>query len=135
MMRSIGGQASRFIVIGLVGFVVDAGVLLLLHERSGFGLVGARFISFPVAVSVTWYLNRRWTFHDRQSNAAAAEWGRYAVVNSAGAVINMGIFLVLVSQSAAMAARPLIALGLAAGVSLVFNFIASRQIAFRGTGT
>jgi len=59
------------------------------------------------------------------------EWVRYAAVNGLGALLNLGIFFWLLHQFSVLANAPLIPLAIAASIALVFNFLASRQIAFR----
>jgi len=123
-------QAGRFILVGTIGFFVDGGILTLLYSVFEIGLVHARLCSFAAAVTVTWYLNRQHTFADRKDIRAVHEWGRYAVVNSIGALLNLGIFLLLVYRFALFASWPIVPLAIAASIALVFNFLASRQLAF-----
>ena len=130
-MPTIRNQAARFAVIGAIGFVVDGGILTALNSAFGLDLFRARLVSFSVAVTVTWYLNRHQTFSDRKDTRAGQEWARYAVVNGIGALLNMAIFFWLVHQYTWAANWPIAPLAVAAGVALVFNFFASRQIAFR----
>ena len=51
-----------FAIVGAIGFLIDAGVLTLLMTRFGFDPYGARTISFTLAVTATWYMNRQWVF-------------------------------------------------------------------------
>lgn len=124
-------QASRFLVVGAVGFMVDGGIMTLLHNVFDFGLLHARLVSFSVAVTATWYLNRQHTFADSKDASAMDEWGRYAIVNTVGALLNLGIFLWLAYRFAFFADWPIVTLAIAATVALVFNFFASRRLAFR----
>jgi len=130
MKRTVTWQAWNFVLVGAVGFAVDGGILLLLHESFDFGLVVSRCISFPCAVTVTWLLNRQRTFSDRKNALAGREWGRYAVVNGVGALLNLALFLWLVARFRAFEEWPLLALAAAATVAMTFNFLASRHIAF-----
>ncbi|MHB1937800.1 MAG: GtrA family protein [Acidobacteriaceae bacterium] len=126
-------EAGRFALIGAAGFGVDGGLLVGLHHE-GLALLPARLLSFSVAVTVTWALNRRYTFPTRRGRALP-EWRRYALVNGIGALLNLGGFFALLGRFPAWRATPLVPLALAAAVALVFNFWASRQIAFRGEGS
>ena len=72
------------------------------------------------------------TFADRRGQDAGREWGRYTIVNGIGALINLLLFLWLIARFEPMEASPLLALAIAAAVAMVFNFVASRQVAFRG---
>ena len=105
-------------MVGAVGFIVDGGLLMLLHHGLGLGLLGARLVSFSVAVTVTWYLNRQHTFQHRKTDEPAQEWGRYAVANSLGALINLGLFFVLIHYFALLAQWPILPFAIA---SMVFG--------------
>jgi len=131
MIQLNGRQAGSFAIIGGIGFIVDGGILTLLNSVFEFDLLPSRLASFSAAVTVTWFLNRRKTFADRNDRRAAREWGRYAIVNSIGALLNMGIFFWLVYYYSSLAEMPLVPLALAASIALVFNFFASKHIAFR----
>ena len=52
-----------FAVVGTIGFVVDLGVLYVVAPTLGW--YGGRVLSFLAAASVTWALNRRFTFAGR----------------------------------------------------------------------
>jgi putative flippase GtrA len=131
MSAAVIQQARRFVIVGAIGFLVDGGILTLLHSMFDFSLLHARLCSFSAAVTLTWYLNRQHTFAASKDVRAIHEWGRYAVVNSIGALLNLGIFLWLVYRFTALANWPIIPLAVAASVALVFNFFASRHLAFR----
>jgi len=94
-------------------------------------LLPARIASFSAAVTVTWFLNRQRTFADRKNHRVLGEWGRYAAVNSIGSLLNMGVFFWLIASYRVFADWPLIPLGMAASIALVFNFVASKYIVFR----
>lgn len=124
-------QAGRFTIVGAIGFFVDGGILTILHSVFEFSLVEARLCSFATAVTVTWYLNRQHTFADRKDARAVHEWGRYVAVNSIGALLNLGIFLILAYRFTLFASWPIMPLAIASAIALFFNFFASRQLAFR----
>jgi putative flippase GtrA len=124
-------QTSRFVLVGAIGFLVDGGILTLLHSVFDVGLLHARLVSFAVAVTVTWYLNRQHTFADKKDANAMDEWGRYAFVNTIGALLNLGVFLWLAYRFEILADWPIVPLAIAATIALAFNFFASRRFAFR----
>jgi putative flippase GtrA len=120
----------RFGLVGVIGFVVDAGVLQALVSLAGWGPVEARGISVPVAVFATWLLNRSITFR-RYDGPAWRSLARYAAVSAAGAAVNFVVYTLLVLASAVMAARPLAPLAIASIVALVVNYLGSKHFAFR----
>jgi len=129
--QTLKGQAGSFAFIGAIGFAVDGGVLTLLHGLAGMTAVHARFVSFPVAVTVTWLLNRRHTFGGQRNRRAGREWLAYACVMSLGALLNLGLFIWLVGRWTALSAHPIVPLAMAASVALLFNFTGSRLLVFR----
>ncbi len=131
MSAHVAHQAGRFIIVGAIGFVVDGGILTLLHSLYDFSLLHARLMSFAAAVTVTWYLNRHHTFSASKDALAIHELSRYAVVNGIGALLNLGLFLWLVYHFSVLAAWPIVPLAMAASVALVFNFFGSRHLALR----
>ena len=130
-MHSTRAQATSFAIIGAIGFVFDGGILTLLNSIYGIDLFYARICSFSVAVTVTWFLNRQRTFAGQKSKRAASEWGRYAIVNGVGAMLNMGVFFWLIQRFNQLREMPLLPLAFAASIALIFNFFASKHIAFR----
>jgi putative flippase GtrA len=123
-------EALRFAMIGSIGFLVDAAVLTGLVSGLGWGLYEARGVSFSLAVSVTWYLNRRFTFTERRSADRKREYARYVAVQIIGALINLGVYALVASGFPALAAYPVIPLAAGSSVAMLFNFLASRRFAF-----
>jgi putative flippase GtrA len=134
-VRATGVQATKFAVIGALGFVIDGGILTLLNSAFGIDLLRSRICSFSVAVTVTWFLNRNQTFTEQKNKRAASEWGRYAAVNSVGALLNMGIFFWLIHRFDWLRGVPLLPLAIAAMFALIFNFFASKHLVFQGQRT
>jgi putative flippase GtrA len=124
-------QTLGFLFAGTVGFGVDAAVLLGLHELAELDLLPSRLCSFAVAVTATWLLNRHLTFGDRRPTTQLDEWGRYVLVNSLGAGINMAVFFWLVARWPEAPLQPLTALAVASLIAMCFNFFASKHFAFR----
>ena len=121
----------RFGVVGVVGFVVDAGALQALVTLGGWGPIAARLVSVPTAVFATWLLNRAITFPESHGGPVLRSLMRYAAVSAAGAGINFAVYSVLVIASRSMAAVPLVPLAVASLVAMVFNYLGSKHFAFR----
>jgi putative flippase GtrA len=121
----------RFSVIGGIGFIVDAGLMLALKPLLGLDALHARPVSVIAAVSITWFLNRRLTFFEAASQKRVQEWFRYATVNGIGALINVSIFYWLMLDVPELKDHPVVALSAASAVALAFNFWGSKSFAFR----
>src|SRR5215469_1240832 len=59
------GQFFRFGAVGTSGFLIDTAIVYGLRGR--LGLYGAGMVSYLVAASWAWALNRGWTFRGRGS--------------------------------------------------------------------
>jgi len=124
-------QFVTFSAVGTVGFLVDAAILYVVMSQLGAGLFGGRVISYLVAASSTWALNRRYTFRARCGANRTAEWGRFLVANAVGGLVNYVTYAVLVTLHATVAAHPVIGVAVGSVAGLLFNFTASRYVVFR----
>lgn len=120
----------RFCVVGGVGFLVDAGVLAALTHALQVGPVLARCVSAPTAILVTFVLNRFWAFDSAKEAPLAEAFLAYCAVQGVGFGLNFLIYTALVSLPLGPFSKPLIALAIASGLALVFNFIGIRFFAF-----
>ncbi len=120
----------RFGIGGVVGFLVDSGVLYALMAV-GLGPYAARVPSFLCAATATWLINRYWTFADRRSDQRGSEWGRYVAAMVAGGALNYAVYAALVANSGLVREWPV--LGVAAGslAGMVLNFISSWFLVFK----
>src|SRR5262245_32193182 len=81
-------QFRRFGTVGILGFCIDGGILLFLVQFGSNPNV-ARLVSFAIAVSITWYLNRAWTFvTPRYDSNRGKQYLVYLGVQIAGALTN-----------------------------------------------
>jgi len=123
-------QFLQFGVVGTLGFMVDTAVLYA-GLAMGLGLYGGRAMSYLVAASTTWALNRAWTFRTAERAPAARQWAVFVLVNLLGFACNYGTYAVLVASLPFVAAHPV--LGVAAGslAGMVGNFVLSRRYVFK----
>jgi putative flippase GtrA len=121
----------RFAAVGVVGFAVDAGVLIFAMSVMGLSLYSARALSFLVAVTSTWAMNRTFTFKEHASPSLVKEWAKFCAANAVGGGVNLGTYVLLVSSLALAHDQPVV--GVAAGslAGLLVNFTLSRTFVFR----
>lgn len=132
---SVSNQLPRFAAIGGVGFLIDASILTLLVNGCGMGPIQARAISFALAATATWYLNRRWTFAGSASARGGPEYARYIVAQVLGAIINLLVYLLVITLWPSLGAVPVIPLAIGAAIALLFNFAAARFWVFNSDET
>jgi putative flippase GtrA len=77
----------RFVLVGGLGFAVDAGLLALLHHGAGIDPFLARVVSIAAAALFTWRMNRALTF-GASATSQTTEGLRYALVAALTAGMN-----------------------------------------------
>jgi len=129
-MSEIHSEFLRFCAVGAVGFIVDAGILQILAGLFGIDPYGSRIISFLIAATVTWLLNRRYTFNVDQEACLHGEWARYISINAFGGGLNYLTYALCISQFVLV--HRYLFLGVAAGsaVGLLVNYSASKYLVF-----
>ena len=125
-MREVAARLLRFALVGSIGFAVDATVLQLLVIGGCDAYLG-RLASYLCAATVTWALNRRFTFPMPWGRPLHREWTRYVAINGIGAAINYAVYAACLLTLEV--ARAHLALAVAAGslASLGFNFSACNR--------
>lgn len=131
----LGSGALRepvfFSLVGALGFLIDAGLLMLLFHAFEFSHYGARTVSFLVAVAVTWHLNRNHTFVRHKSASGRREFSIYVVAQLLGVGINIGVYTLCISLNETMRVYPERALAAGSLTAMTFNFFAARYVVFR----
>jgi putative flippase GtrA len=113
-------QFLRFCAVGTVGFVIDAVILQLLVLGIGMSPYLVRIISFLVAASATWLMNRHYTFKV-EHRATHSEWARYIALTPL--------------QCGNWRAQPWLGVAVGSVAGLAINFLTSQLLAFRNVGT
>ena len=122
-------QFLMFGTVGTAGFLVDTATVYAL--RGSLGLYGAGMAAYVVAASVTWILNRVWTFRGLGSGPVHRQWARFLVVNLGGLVLNRGTYALLVTFVPLCAEQPVYATAAGAIAGMFVNFALNRTMVFR----
>ncbi|OOG63337.1 hypothetical protein B0E46_10020 [Rhodanobacter sp. B04] len=129
-------EITLFAIGGVGGLVVDAGIVQLLVGIEDWNPYLARVLSFLLAATFTWWWNRRHTFAARRSNRAAhAEWLHWVGLMSFGAVINYGIYVLLLMNFPMLHRWPAVAAAAGSAVAALVNFSTARGVLFKATKT
>jgi len=124
-MPRLAPQLVRFIVVGGIGFIADAGLVFLL-TRLGMSPIAARIPSIATAILLTWYLNRRLTFKVAHASSAG-ELVRYSGVALVSACLNFAVYTALVLGGVI----PEVAVAVATIALMAVNFFGYKLFAFR----
>jgi putative flippase GtrA len=119
----------RFGLVGLTGLVIDTAVVYA--TRGWLGLYGAGVLSYLIAATVNWALNRVFTFRGRSTGSMHRQWAMFLLTNLAGFVLNRGAYALLVTFMPLAAAQPVIATSAGSVAGMFVNFSLSRRLVFR----
>lgn len=122
---------SRFLGIGAVGFVVDLSVFTLAIEGLKLAPIAARLVAFVSAATLTWALNRRFTFADRASDRRTSELGRYALSSVVAGAVNLTVYSAILFVFGTARPIPYLALAAGVGAGLLINFGLYDRLVFR----
>jgi len=117
---------GRFAAIGIVGFLIDAGVLSALVLGAGWQALPARLVSITLAITTTWLINRRVTFASR-TVPFHVEYAGYFLIQLAGVCLNVGVFLAILRMWPQLARMPVVAQAAGSVTALFFNFFVTRK--------
>jgi putative flippase GtrA len=117
-----------FIFTGGVGFLTEIAIIQISVFVFGASHISARIVSFPVAVFVTWAINRKLTFTSR--NKSIQELGKYAFVQVIGGGINLCIYYLIVTNQKFETINPIIVLAFASLCSMIFTYLGSQKMVF-----
>ena len=134
--RPSDGTSRRFLryaIVGGSGFVADASVLTILVNGLGYGHYISRIVSFSFAVTLTWWINRRWVFE--VGAPSKREYSGYFAVQLVGAVINLGIYVLTIELVPTLAPIPVLPLAVGASAALLANFYLVRRFVFSNSRT
>lgn len=127
-------QMFWFSAVGAVGFVVDAGTLNALAIGLELNPYAARGLSFLVAASTTWILNRTLTFRSNRK-ASAREWWRYALLMAFGAAINLSVFSATLFYLGTSQQIMLMGVALGTVSAMMLNFSTARFVLLEESNT
>lgn len=119
----------RFCLVGALGFVVDCGLTLLLVQRAGMDVLAGRALAFFAAASLTWQLNRHFTF---RSSAGWVSIVPYVALALVGAMINLGVYRAWVAIAGGGTGELMLGVALGSLMAMTFNFFTSRRLLHRG---
>lgn len=132
--RGIGSSSLSLLAfgaVGVAGFVVDASVMTALIERLSWHPIQGRAVSFPLAVTTTWLLNRRLAFRGMGTRSKSAEYAGYVAIQILGALVNVGVFLGCILIWPFLVSVPFVPLAAGAAVALLLNFALLRSTVYR----
>lgn len=114
----------KFLIVGTVGFIVDAGVLKGILIMGGDPIL-ARAISLPIALCVTFVFNKFFAFENETKDNITKQFAQYIGVSFVGITVNFTVYSGLTYFFEIL---PLISLTIASIVAMGVNFLGYNQI-------
>jgi len=129
----------RFAIVGVIGAIIDFGMMNLLTQKANMSLVVAGTISFISAIISNFIWNRYWTYPESRSRSISKQLAMFFAVNIAGMAIRLPILhfaeppmqtlfdglKLNISMDAEFLAKN-ITLALAVGIVMLWNFFINR---------
>jgi putative flippase GtrA len=120
-------QLLAYCAVGGIGFVVEAVLIAGLQYGGGWSAFGCRFVSFPTAVLVTWWLNHRLTFGSR---GGWHELVRYLGTQGIGLTTNLLAYALAIWAVPALNQHAVVALVFGSALGLAVNYVLARRFVF-----
>jgi putative flippase GtrA len=124
-------QFALFCVAGVIGFLVDAGIVQALVAGGGFDPYASRIVSFLCALTATWLFNRRYTFTPRRDENLWREWLRYAFAMLGGFIANYATYALMVYTLPLVREWPVIGVAAGSVAGLAVNYVSSKFWVYR----
>jgi putative flippase GtrA len=90
-----------------------------------------RIFSFLFAATVTWVLNRNYTFRGSVPAPRTRQWARFVSANAVGGALNYGVYSALILSGGWFIKAPVLAVAAGSIAGLAFNFTVSRKFVFK----
>jgi putative flippase GtrA len=119
-------QCCRFCAVGLLGYLVNLSVYSVLTGDAAFAPLSAATAGFSVAVMHNHFLNRVWTFRERDASYLR-QGGRFLIVSLVALAVNLLVLRALLVGGLGH----LLAQALAIGVAMPVGFLGNRKWTFR----
>ncbi|MBW8638223.1 GtrA family protein [Hoeflea sp. WL0058] len=123
----MNSRLLKFLVVGGVGYVTDAGILMALLRWTEIDPFTGRLIAIAITLQVTWLLNRRFTF-EKSHRHAAVEGMRYSGVGIASSLLNYLVYSCLLVFVPTL--PPVAALTLGSASATIFSYTGYAKLVF-----
>ena len=126
-MRKLIEQILKFGVVGVVAFLIDYGVLMLLSQLLGMDPVLSAGISFCVSVVFNYVASMRFVFTHRDDMSRQREFVIFIVLSVVGLIINELCMIAGVSVLGDSALAVTATKVFATAVVMVWNFVSRKR--------
>ncbi len=125
----------KFATVGVIGMLVDFGVLNILVQVFHLPVLVANIFSFSAAVVSNFTWNRLWTFPESRERPLFRQLGQFAIVNLIGLLINEVVLFLVLQAIKDFVPAPWnynLAKAFAIAVVLFWNYFVNRMWTYKG---
>ncbi len=122
-------QFGKYCVVGIIGVFVNMGIYTLLVGAAHLYYLGGATISFAVAVTNNFLLNKYWTFGNPEGSSIAQA-RRFLIVSLLSLLLNLLVLRLLVEE---VHLESVAAQMIAISVVTVLNYLGNKKWSFRQT--
>lgn len=115
---------ARFLIVGVLSYAVDTGLLMLLHELARMWVPLAAALAFLSSVAVNFGLNRQWSFVS--DGAVLNQLVRYFLMVG----LNLGLTVLMVTGLTRVGLSLFLSKTTSTGTLAVLNYFISRWFIF-----
>lgn len=143
-MRKLINQIMRFGIVGVLAFIIDYGIFVLLANGLNIHYLIANFFGFTISLIFNYLMSMKFVFERKENVDKRKEFITFAVLSVIGLGINELIILTCVDgiYLHSMKLQEMFDIGIAkqagkiiaTGIVMVYNFL-SRKIFIEGKGT
>ena len=126
------GQFWKYCLVGASGFVINLFIFWLMINFAGVHYLVAATVSFAVAVSNNFFLNKYWTFGNPEGDVFSQA-GRFTIISITSWALNLLILRLLIED--ANIDNQIVAQAIAISLVTVLNFSGNKLWSFRQTTT
>ena len=128
--RHVSSEFLLFSLVGVAGFLVDAGTLYVSSMMLGLNPYLGRLVSYLAAATTTWHLNRRFTFTFADTKRPHRQWAKFVATNAIGGIVNYGVYVAIIINAPHTTSTLMLAVAAGSLSGLVFNFYVSKYYVF-----
>jgi len=126
--KNVVREFFKFALVGLLGTLINIGVLYLFTEFFGVYYVISAIFAFIIAATSNFFFNKVWTFKERISDSIAKKYASFFAVSVTALLVNL-FFLYLFTEF--FGVYYILSQIIAIGISLIINFLGNKIWTFR----
>ena len=123
-------EMAMFATVGSIGIALDYFVYFVAQQAGGIDHIKARALSFAVAVSSNWMLNRFITFTASPRQNPLLQWTYFGATSLVGFIANFGTYSLLTLNVPYYTYSYNKAFFIGIGIGFIFNYLLARSFVF-----